>query len=139
MKIEISRPLKHVFDYETIELPRSNEPEHEIYSFTGRGDFISALFKFNSDRVFFRVEIDGREVANVNVQLLKTFLGYKDKNLKAESAINYNEGKKLVEVSLGIPVEFSKSIKFFARANSNTSSRDIQGHQITHTTLEDDI
>ena len=138
MKVEISRPLLNIVNYTKVDLPRSNAAYYEIYSFSGRGDFLSAQFKFNSEQVVIKIEIDGRIVTEVNMKHIKDLMGYRDKNLRSDAAINYNEGKKLAEINFGMPVEFRNSLKFFARANSTSNGRDLLGYQITHTTLEDD-
>ena len=139
MKIEISRPIKHIFNTTTTELPRSTGSFLELFSFDGRGELINASFKFNSEKVQFKVEIDGVEMSSINIENFEDFLGNNRDDVPIKSPITYNKRDDIVTIDFGIPIEFYKSLKFLARANSNSNARDIEAYQVFYTQLEEDV
>ena len=139
MKVEISRPIVHFYSATKIDLPNRNQNYHEIFSFEGRGDFINAVFRFNSDRIEFKAEIDGRVVTEIMLDDFNDFLGYRGDNSPAitKTPFNYNRDRNAFIIDFGTLVEFRESIKFYARADSSSNGRDLLDHQVIYTTLED--
>lgn len=137
MKVEISRQIIHEFSSTKVDLPKSNQAFHEIYSFSGRGDFLNAVFKFNSDDIVFQFEIDGLMVSEVDLSGLNSLLGNKDNKISVISPMVWDEEEDLLCIDFGTQVEFTKSIKFYARANSTSNKRDLNSYQVWHTTAQE--
>lgn len=135
MKVEINRPIQHHFSDTKVDLPRDYESYHEIYSYAGRGDFINSIMRFNSDLVQFKLEIDGEIVTEIILNDFKDFFVFSSKNNSNISPISLSKDSKEIVVDFGSLVEFRKSIKFFARASTNSDRRDLIVWQVIHTVV----
>lgn len=138
MKIDIGSDLKIEHDFTEVSLPNQNNPYLELYSFANDngGDFQSAFFRFDSDRIFLKLEIDGIEIFDISIDKLDAFLGYNENNLPIKCPVNYSKDKKMVSINFGNPIKFKESISISARADSNSSSRDSLGYLVVLSGIE---
>ena len=131
MKIDIGSNLELKKDFSEVTLPRNFENYIEVFSyFSEKGaDFLKAFFKFNSNRILLKLEIDNVIIfEDLSLLDLDFFLGYNEKNLSINSPLDYSKDKKILELNYGHPVQFRESIKLDAKADSTSRSRKSIGY-----------
>ena len=137
MKVEISRPLTHFFSDQEIDLPRNSEAYLEVFSFVGRGDFIAASLKFNTEKILFKMEIDDLVVSELDLNNFRDFIDIDANHEFNYSPILFYKNKDILHINFKVPIEFFKSIRFFARSSENKADKNLEGIQVYHTTLGD--
>ncbi len=126
----ISNTIRHDFLATNVELPKNSSTFITLYEYVGYGDFHGASFKFNSDEVQFKFEIDGFEVSNVDIEELNDFLGNLGKHeLSPSTSIYYNSSEKTVEIAFNFPIQYKESIKVSAHATGN-NDKDAKGYSV---------
>ena len=131
MKIDIGSNLRHFFSNTKVDLPKSTEPFFEVFSFEGKATLISAFIAFNRDDIQFKVAMDDVELTDIDLSdftSIFNFSGEDDTIMK--HPFSMDKSKNVLKIDFGAPVEFYTNFKLYARANSNSSSRDLKGYSI---------
>ena len=129
MKIDIGAKLNHTSSTIKIDLPKSTEPYYEVYAYEGRGDFISAVIRFNSDSIDFKMVIDDKDVLDLDLKGLKDLVSSgEDKTIN--HCIQWDKNYRSLLINFGLPVQFSNNISFYARSSTTSSSRDLKSYSI---------
>lgn len=113
----IRQNLKFEYDNTIVDLNELNESYNEIYNYTGFGIFISAFFKLSKDEACVLVEIDGQTVTEIDIETLPSI---SSPNSYADVLpIRYDNSDRVLSINFGSPVNFSRSIRFLFKRNSN--------------------
>jgi len=104
----------------------------EIYNYTGAGKFYGAVIKYNSDNIFQKIEIDGTDILDIDCDDLdRIFSGNAGKiAASARLPLSFDSNKNVLVFNPPAPIPYSTSIKLLSKANSNSSSRDVEGYLI---------
>lgn len=128
----VSNTITHAFSSTKVDLPRANESYEEIFSYSGFGDLHSVRVAFNSDEVFLKIEIDNNTFIEVDLEDFDSLFGTSGDG-DFSSILSFSNSKKVASYALGYPVQFKEGFKVFAKANSNSSTRDMKGYSIFYT------
>jgi len=117
-----------------ISLNPSTQPYTTLYSYNGSGKLGSVVVDFDSDNVYCRLTIDGEEIFDIDCAILdEIFDGSKDDPSFPFGWLKWNRAENVICFCPPCPVAYSSSILVEARANSNTSSRDMERYLISLT------
>lgn len=126
----ISNTIRHDFLSNTVTLPKNSTNFITLYEYTGYGDFHGASFKFNTDEVVFKFEIDGFIISLTDIAELNDFLGNLGKHeISPSTSIYYNSSEKTVEIAFNFPIQYKQYIKISARANGS-KDKEAKGYSV---------
>ena len=116
-----------------IDLPRSTEAYATIYNYNGSGKFHSFSMDFNSDNVMVKLTIDGNQIFEIDCKYIedmspsvgetggiRAFFGW----------LGWESSKNVINFYPRYSIKFLSNIKIEAKANSNTTTRDMDGYLI---------
>jgi len=135
MKVEISDTLKHDYSSAIVSLPKLSQGYSEVYSLLAAGSFISGAIKFNSRSVMIKIEIDGTIFTELNLSDFRHDFGQSRTAQDDKNPIFFNKSDYILNIGFFTPIFFKDSVKIFAMANSNSSSRKMEAYQTFYTIL----
>lgn len=107
-----------------IDLNNINNPHTVLYSYSGSGKFISTVIRFNDEDVFIRLVIDGVEVFDIDCDILEGFdLDKEESNIFC--GVKWSKDRNVFVFCPGLPISYNASVSIEARANSSSTSRDM--------------
>lgn len=132
MKTDLGQNLRVIHNLDLdLDLPREREAYYEIYSSETRGDINYIGLRFNSEKVLVRLTIDDVEIFEIDVEDLEDIFGYEsDDIIKSGSPIAFNRDRNMFELDLRQSVQYLRNFKIEAKANSNSSGRDLESYLI---------
>ena len=129
MRIDIGNNLHYVSNFSSNTLPTASASYESIYSATGRGQLVEASFKFDSEKISFRMILNGESEIDVDVDNLKDFhnMNKYDHNM---SSIYYVKDSKLLVVKFPVPVQYTEGIEFLAKTNDGNKTKKLKGYTV---------
>lgn len=115
-----------------IDLPTSSSSYLDIYSYSGTGLLNGFVMDFNSDRVLVRLEVDSQQVFEIDCDDLESYVDDTGKGGGGEfgCALKWNKSKDQISFWSSNPICFTTSVKIQAKANSDSSSRDMNAYAV---------
>jgi hypothetical protein len=117
-----------------IDLNRYYQSYNTIYDYSGTGKLYGFSMDFNSDNILIKLTIDGNSIFDIDLECIEDMTGNGDDeggscfcNL---GWINWNADRNIIKFKPPYPISYSSNIKIEAKANSNTSSRDMTAYLI---------
>ena len=129
----ITSPYVIFSDFNSVDLPRSTESLLQVVNINDFGILYSAGLRFNNRNITVRCEIDDIEVFEVDVNDIYNMLSQNDTPTNTGMVLGFEDSKDLFIFKPSAPILFKSSVKFYARANSNSSSRDFLGALVEYT------
>lgn len=129
----ITTPYIIYSDFNSVDLPRSSESLQELVNINEFGILYSAALRFNNRSIIIRCEIDGELVFELDVENIYNMLSQNDTPTNTSMVFGFEDSKDLFTFKPSSPLMFRNSLKFYAKANSNSSSRDFLGTVIEYT------
>lgn len=119
-----------------VDLPRANEARATIYSYTGSGKFLGFTTRFNSDRVDLSIIFDGVRVFELNLDDVESANPNPDDNavggnFNFASSFFYENSRNIFTFNPRLPICFETSVTIEARADSNSSNRDLLSYWVS--------
>jgi hypothetical protein len=105
----------------------------EIAAISEFGILLSAGFLFNNKSILLRCEIDEEEVFEVNLSTINNMFPNNNSTAGLALPLYFDDSKDMVTFKPSTAVMFRKSIKFFAKASTNSNSRDFESGLIEYT------
>lgn len=129
MRVDIGNNIFYTSDFSDNTLPVAAQAYESIYSIVGRGQFIEASFKFDSEKISFRVAINGENNIDIDVKELKDF--YDDDNrAHIAPSISYDASEKLLMIKFPMPIQYNDGIEFLAKTNDGNKTKKLKGYTI---------
>ena len=129
----ITSPYQVASNFTAQDLPRNSEPYLEIASINQFGILLSAGIRLNNRNVIIRCEIDDELVFEVDINNIYEMLSQNDTPTNTNVVFGFEDSKDLFTFKPSAPLMFRNNIKFYAKANSNSGSRDFIGALIEYT------
>lgn len=104
-----------------IDLPASSSNFLSIHRFDGDGFLDEIYAQFNNDDVEVEVLIDGNKIFELNLETSRNLLEL-DVTL---FGVSLADGGKKLNFKPRLPIKFKESLEFKARANDNSTTRDL--------------
>jgi len=125
------------YSFTKVDLPKWNEQFYTVTEISGTGCIHAFHLSFNSDRVIVRLEIDGQEIFDVDCEELED---YTISNNNGNGGGNFGSCMWMHWVKHGdhfvfspkLPFKYNTSFKIMTKANSNSSSRDLEAYQLNY-------
>lgn len=112
-----------------VDLPRANQAYAEIYKYDGIGRLVAMIIKFNSDNVMVKLSIDEKQVFELDCGFLEDLSPSSGDSFEIPG-INWSRTKNMLIFKPIYPISYASQVKVECRANSNSSSRDMQQYHI---------
>jgi hypothetical protein len=96
--------------------------EEVIYSYTGKGKFISWWAEMNNEKYRYKIFIDGQQRADVDMRIYKDAGVNKDNSALGGMDLYYEDGDKTMGHFPRFPIQFNASLEIRMQGtNGNTS------------------
>lgn len=112
----IASPYKIDTNFVNQDLPAVDDDFLEILSIDTTGILYSTSIYFNNKEIILKCEIDGEEAFNFELKNIDVY----------GQTICFDDGKDMVTWKPCCPILFNKSIKFFAKASTTSTSREFR-------------
>jgi len=129
----ITSVYKIYSDFVKVDLPKSSDAFTEIVSITDFGVLYSAGLNFNNRNIILRCEVDTTEIFEVNINAIYDMLSQNDTPTNTSMVMGFEDSRDLFTFKPSSPLMFRSSIKFFAKASTNSTSRDFESALIEYT------
>lgn len=113
-----------------VDLPRVNDPRAEIYNHLGCARLHGFTLVFNSSKVTAQLLVDSNTIFDIDCDDLSEFAPNSTHQLNNPSWIYWDKSEKQLHFRPSSPIQAQTSISIRCRANSNSSSRDLEGYLI---------
>lgn len=129
----ITSPYIVKSDFPLVDLPRNSEPYVEIASINEFGILLSAGFLFNNKDIMVKCEIDEVAVFEVDLNVINGMYPNNNSTAGLMLPMFFDDSKDMFVFRPSAALMFRNSIKFFAKASSNSNSRDFESAIIEYT------
>lgn len=132
MRVDIGNKLDFIFQSNITDLPLPNSSYLLLKEYLGNGQFIEAHFKFNTDKIFFKLEIDEEVIIDLDVKSYNSFNNFKNKDnaFVNKFSLMFDDYDKILTIKLPLPIQYRNSIKFYAKSNDGNIVKKSEGYCI---------
>ena len=113
-----------------ISLPNFASGYGDIYSYSGSGEFYEFIINPDSESIWIALEIDGAVCFEVHLAVLEDIGTSSSSVPPAYAMFGYNDVSHALRFSPRYPITFNTSLKIVGKADSSTTSRDIEEYFI---------
>ena len=133
MRVDVGNNTRYFFDSSKRNLNQASGPFEELFSFVGRGQLIEANFKFEKEKFFFQMEIDGETIIDIDIIELNDFFSFsnKDDNFNQRTSIVFEDSKNILSIKFPLPIQFNESVRFLAKTNEGNKEKEFRGYSVT--------
>jgi len=130
MRIDIGSNILYESNFDDNTLPREDQNYESILSISGRGQFIEAAFRFDSEKISFRASLSEGVFIDIDVKELRDFSGSDEYAPAYNASILYDEKNKLLIIKFPMPIQYTEGIEFFAKTNDRNKTKKLKGYQV---------
>lgn len=99
----------------------------QLYNYSGTGKLHEFVFDFDSDSVLIKLEVDGNTIFDIDGDMLDSiFSSGEGSATQGAFCLSWNPSNNRIRFTPSLPIKFSSSVTVSSKANSSSTSRDMQ-------------